>query len=74
MLLGVRFAFTQADYFVSEGAGSASVCIALVSGTTVTANIPIELSTRPVTADGKSNVSRKVVTACVYTNDYTCSE
>ena len=55
MLLGVLiFAFTQAAYFVSEGVGSASVCVALVSGTsTVAANIPIDLSTLPDTADSK---------------------
>ena len=53
-LLGVIFAFTQAAYFVSEGVGSASVCVALVSGTsTVAANIPIDLSTLPDTADSK---------------------
>ena len=64
MLLGALFAFTQADYFVSEGAGSALVCIALVSGA-VTANVPIELSTQPVTADSKFQCwfcVRKVVT------------
>ena len=52
-LLGAMFAFTQAAYSVSEGAGSATVCIALVSGT-VTANAPINLSTLSATADCKS--------------------
>ena len=58
--LGTIFEFSQVNYNVNEGDGSAEVCIDLVSGV-LSANTPIELTPQTGTAGGIKPYSLTII-------------
>ena len=57
--LGILFAFSQNNYNVNEGDGTAEVCIDLISGV-LSANIPIEITPQIGSAGGIKALSLQI--------------